>query len=246
MACSNRSFASGPSLYSGAMFTGYSHAQIDYSDTFIFCPSQHRSLTVTTTIPNSSENKSRKTKGQQQQNRRNKTAHEPPNAPPVNIQVIADETDNPSKQESKKSPTDWWLTAFTGALVLVAVLQFLAMHRQAGYMRRGLIVSIRSARAAKRSADAAIRNTEALKNAERAHVDIDFIPTEEGSTLYHFKATNFGKSHAIISTYTFTRHHFPAKPNNQMPDGASSILFPKYSEIPCPISPPENAMLKLG
>jgi hypothetical protein len=174
------------------------------------------------------------------------SAHEPPNAPPVNIQVIADETDNPSKQESKKSPTDWWLTAFTGALVLVAVLQFLAMHRQAGYMRRGLIVSIRSARAAKRSADAAIRNTEALKNAERAHVDIDFIPTEEGSTLYHFKATNFGKSHAIISTYTFTRHHFPAKPNNQMPDGASSILFPKYSEIPCPISPPENAMLKLG
>jgi len=153
-----------------------------------------------------------------------KSAHESPSVPPVNIQVIADETDNPSKQESKKSPTDWWLTAFTGALVLVAVLQFLAMHRQAGYMRKGLRISISAARAAKQSAiaakesaDAALLNARALKSAERAHIDAELTQTAPGGSVYRFTVTNFGKSPAIITIWGLARYHFPAD-QNILPD----------------------------
>jgi hypothetical protein len=61
------------------------------------------------------------------------------------------------------SSTEWWLTVFTGALVLVtavlaavAFLQFLAMRRQESWMQRSVEVAETSAKAAKESADALI------------------------------------------------------------------------------------------
>jgi hypothetical protein len=44
---------------------------------------------------------------------------------------------------------------FTGALAILAILEFWAMHRQAEYMRRGLRISVKQARIANRSALAA-------------------------------------------------------------------------------------------
>lgn len=64
--------------------------------------------------------------------------------------------------------TEWWLTAFTAALVFVtavlvfmAFLQLLAMKRQERWMRASVEVAEKSANAAKESADAAKESADA-------------------------------------------------------------------------------------
>jgi hypothetical protein len=83
-------------------------------------------------------------------------------------------------RKNAKPPTDWWLTIFTGALVVVAILQFFAMRRQASFMRRGLPIAIKSARAARqnaratfKAANAAKDSADAVMNSERAWVIVD-------------------------------------------------------------------------
>ena len=68
-----------------------------------------------------------------------------------------------------------FITLFTGVLAVVAILQFIAMHRQANYMRDGLDATKKSAEAAGKAAEAAKRNAEALVNSERAWVLTDLV-----------------------------------------------------------------------
>ena len=84
--------------------------------------------------------------------------------------------DAPADNKRSKGTTDW-VVFFTAVLagvailqVIVAVLQFYAMYKQAGYMQEGLLTALRSAEAANKSADAAGKNADALINAERAWV----------------------------------------------------------------------------
>jgi hypothetical protein len=73
----------------------------------------------------------------------------------------------------------------------------------------------RSANAADIAAKSANKSTESLKSAERAHVDVEFVPIQAGAAIHRFNVTNFGKSPANIMIYTFARHHFPgALPEN--------------------------------
>jgi hypothetical protein len=105
------------------------------------------------------------------------------------------------------------IARYTGVLAILAVFQFLtmgaqfwAMHRQQTYMRKGLGISIRSARAATHSAQAAKRSAEATQiaaasarrsadtiiNAERAWLMVE-LATSLGSEGY-----KFGDSYARI------------------------------------------------
>jgi hypothetical protein len=65
------------------------------------------------------------------------------------------EGDNHCTKGEKKTSSEWWIAGFTAALVLVSVLQFLAMRRQADYMRKGLRISIRQSRIAACNAEIA-------------------------------------------------------------------------------------------
>ncbi len=94
------------------------------------------------------------------------------------------ESGNHAHQESS---ADWWARIFSGLVALfTAALAWLAykqwgvldkqreaLREQADYMRRGVRVSILSARAARRSAIAAKKSADALINSERAWVMVD-------------------------------------------------------------------------
>src|SRR5438876_1878634 len=73
-------------------------------------------------------------------------------------------TERQRQKDRDKSASDWWLVIFTGALTFAGVVQLVAMFRQAGYMRRGLRISIKAARSARFSAIAAQK---AVRLAER-------------------------------------------------------------------------------
>lgn len=67
-------------------------------------------------------------------------------------------------KDGDKSSTDWWIVAFTGMLTVLGLLQYLAMRKQAHYMRDGLQETKRAADAAKDSAAAA---SKAIVQAEK-------------------------------------------------------------------------------
>ncbi len=98
-------------------------------------------------------------------------------------QVITQANPNGTNQRNEKSATDWWLTRFTGALVLVAILQFWAMHKQAKFMRKGLRISIRAARSTKQAALAAKSSADAVQNIEHAWVFMEAVKFPERQTL---------------------------------------------------------------
>jgi hypothetical protein len=82
---------------------------------------------------------------------------------------------NAATKENGKPATDWWLVVFTGALVVVAVLQWFAMrqqaaagHQQSGYMRDSLGETRRAADAAAAGAAAAKLAAEAAKTSAEA------------------------------------------------------------------------------
>ena len=78
------------------------------------------------------------------------------------------------------------------------------MREQADYMRRGLRISIRSARAAKRSAEAAKATAESFMRGERAWLLIDRVePVEadfanQGTPLFFYWVVNRGKTPAFL------------------------------------------------
>ena len=99
------------------------------------------------------------------------------------------ETGKEAAQPKQKASTDWWLTVFTGALVLVAVMQFIAMHRQANYMRDNLAI-------AKSTADAALLNAQAAVNAVRPWISVDIRFTNPN--YFIVTAKNSGNSPAEV------------------------------------------------
>ncbi|MGB7131582.1 MAG: hypothetical protein WBD59_12275 [Candidatus Sulfotelmatobacter sp.] len=123
--------------------------------------------------------------------------------PPIAVcsQTVTETGKERTPQEKQKSSTDFWLTVFTAALVGVAVLQFIAMHRQAEFMRHGLRISIRAARAASRAANAAAVNADALIDAERAWFDLVTVPYP-GINQVTVRVVNHGKQFGILNDFT--------------------------------------------
>jgi hypothetical protein len=108
---------------------------------------------------------------------------------------------NSTPQSNKESSANGWIAVFTGALFIAALLQYLAMRKQAEYMRRGLLINIRALRSVRhqgrtmqnqlaqmeaaghqtdrlieqtaKNADAALKSAQAIINSERAWVLVD-------------------------------------------------------------------------
>ncbi len=103
-----------------------------------------------------------------------------------------------SNQSDDKSSTNWWIAIFTGILTIVGVLQYCAMRKQAGYMRRGLIETKRAVDAANKSADAAMETVKTSRLTERAIVLIDSVIFNTGELRYEsivlFTLKNFGRT----------------------------------------------------
>jgi hypothetical protein len=120
----------------------------------------------------------------------------------ANSQPPASAANNPpvgdaSADNKRNRGTTDWVVFFTAVLagvailqVIVAVLQFYAMNKQAAYMQEGLLTALRSAEAANKSADAAGKNADALINAERAWVMAEIDWTD--STRVVEQATSDG------------------------------------------------------
>lgn len=59
---------------------------------------------------------------------------------------------NQTEKNVKKSSPDWWLTWFTGALAIVALLQCVLLFRQEKVLKRSVVVSEKSVEVARKSA----------------------------------------------------------------------------------------------
>jgi len=87
----------------------------------------------------------------------------------VNVNVVfgtpqtRGSADHGQEKENKKSSTDWWLAGFTGALVIVGVLQWCVLRKHEKWMKRNVRVVTKIALAAKQSAAA-------MSNSERAWI----------------------------------------------------------------------------
>jgi hypothetical protein len=132
----------------------------------------------------------------EQQSRASKTANDQ-TQPVITPLSESQRESTKEKQEdcttkAKQEPAiPWWnndarlLSIFTLALVLVAVLQFCAMRKQAKYMRHALRDGKKAADAAKQSADAATQSVASLKVFNRARIRVDnvtFIDVEKHET----------------------------------------------------------------
>jgi len=100
---------------------------------------------------------------------------------------------------------DWILLGISGFYTFFACMQWWAIRAQGRYMRRGLSISIRAARAARRSAEAANLNASALMNIERAWIMIGSMspsPTAFDLTvdpvLMEIRFKNYGRTPAWI------------------------------------------------
>lgn len=106
------------------------------------------------------------------------------------------------QNDRDKSASDWWLVIFTGALTFAGVVQLVAMFKQAGYMRRGLHVSIKAAKSARFSAKAAKNSVNQAR--ENAHLDqrawiattASVVRTTTGPFMAEIIIRNTGKTYA--------------------------------------------------
>ena len=99
------------------------------------------------------------------------------------------------------TPTHDWITIFTGALAVVAIFQFVAMWRQAKYMRDGL-------KSSQQTAEAALLNAKAIINAERAWISI--TPHLSEIKFYPLREKNAPIPENIVDALPIA-HVFPAK-----------------------------------
>lgn len=117
------------------------------------------------------------------------------------------------------------VTVFTGALALLALFQWLAMRKQAKYMRDSLKITERTADAAKQGADAA---TEAVKTSlmtERAIVLVENVrATTQGEafglesySVVVFTLKNFGRTIAYSVELSGALTGVGKSPIEQMP-----------------------------
>lgn len=117
-------------------------------------------------------------------------------------------------ERQQSSPVDWWsrgstilITLFTGALALLAFLQWSAMHKQAQYMRDALVETRKAADAAKLSANISRLGLEAGIGINMVLVT-DCIFQEDDDTLTRCRveitATNTGNSSARAFCFEYT------------------------------------------
>ena len=113
--------------------------------------------------------------------------------PPQTIPVIpkseptlpAQTSQNPANYSADPTSSNWWLVGLTAVIAAAAIVQVFVYCRQAAYMRRGLLISMRqtriasaNARTARVSADVAKRSADTLVNSERAWVLVsNVLPT---------------------------------------------------------------------
>lgn len=113
-------------------------------------------------------------KQQEKRNGEATTGERPQSSQPATPAFIQNKSDDHKTQSEQKSTPDWWIISLTAGLVLLAAAQFWAMHRQAYYMRRGLLLSVRQTRNASMSARASQKSAElpemTLKLTQRADV----------------------------------------------------------------------------
>lgn len=145
----------------------------------------------------------------------------PPAALPRNTQASSEPGTNGTQASSSypdNKASDDRIVKFTGALAVLAflqfaamILQYCAMRKQADYMKRGLRISISSVRVAKKSADAAKTSAEAayqsiemMVNRERARVRVETVPFDLdsppvlGVKQVNFKVFSYGQTPAFI------------------------------------------------
>ena len=126
-------------------------------------------------------------------------------APPVRVSIpgpIHVIGEDQRAKDNQKSSTDWWIVFFTGLLAVVAVLQFLAMHRQANYMRDGLALTKQSSDAATESARIAKATLELSQRADISIEKIEKVTTDDSfdrgfitpSTVLTISAKNHGRT----------------------------------------------------
>src|SRR6266536_965340 len=118
-----------------------------------------------------------------------------------------------SKPESTDDAIDralyrsYLLATILGVGVALAGLWFLIRSAKAAEQAAG---------AAEKAAVAATKNTDSLKNAERANVDAELIQVD--GTRCRINVTNFGKTPALISIYGFGHYWFPWDNRNSLPE----------------------------
>ncbi len=119
------------------------------------------------------------------------------------------------------------LAVFTGVLAAVGVLQWIALHLQAGHLRRGLSIAQASAETAKLSAQAII-NSERPWIITRVVLREVKVPTKDAAShsvvvkkFFTFTISNIGKTPAQIVS-VFSGHKY-TNCGEQLPD------IPDYS-----------------
>jgi hypothetical protein len=126
------------------------------------------------------------------------------------------------------------VTLFTGALAWLAYHQWRAMQQQAHHMRDTLAETRKAADAAIKSAEAAKRSADVLINSERAWVIVNDVSpplfnVEGQPHEFRFEIKNIGKTVARLTGPYRTRFHLLAH-NEKLPDvpeyGIAETLFP--------------------
>lgn len=131
--------------------------------------------------------------------------------PPANGAVAVDSHKSNAQKDAEN--TDWqpprWHGLFTwpdGITTWAIILTLLAIAEQAGESAKATQAVRDSIPHQKSAADAALQNAQAVINAERAWLDIDFVRT--GKSEYEFRVTNYGKTPAFVIWRVLGRTHW--------------------------------------
>jgi hypothetical protein len=157
-----------------------------------------------------------------------------PNGPPATPagpqqgSPIKAETSNPKQaaapQEAKPFLThgEWIMGILTLVYVLISFFGLRAIEKQGDI--------------AKGTAKAALLTAQAVINAERAWLDIDFVPVRPGeSGVHHFRVSNHGKSPGFVTGRLLGRGYWD-KTVTEIPLGSTGTVTPEklplYNIIP--------------
>jgi hypothetical protein len=135
------------------------------------------------------------------------TGNAPPPANPLAPKSEAT-AEHDTDQRDKRSNTDWWLVAFTAALVAVGSLQWWALRGHEKWMEENVKVVRDVAEAAKKNAEAAAQNAsaaqlhaQAVLKAERPWI-ISIIKRDDSNVLKCW-VVNYGRTPGEIIAHNF-------------------------------------------
>ncbi len=152
-----------------------------------------------------------------------------------------------SNDTTQKTSLDRWLVLFTGALVIVGVLQFFVFIWQARWMRENVKVAKQSADAARESASAATASVALMRTTSRKQLRARvFVASAtrvgpRGPTSFAAEVTikNFGKIPAYDCTYLAAMILRP-NPNTEFPalhkkGDEPMLVLPPDAEVKMPL-----------